>query len=397
MPTDSTVPPAAASGLRMIDRAALQALLDTTVADELVPGAVVLLRRPQGEVTAAAGTVERGVERPPDIDTHFRIASNTKTMTAAVIMQLAHEGKLQLDDPVSTYVADVPDGGRITIDQLLKMRSGLYNYTNSPTLTTTLDDDPTKVWTPPELLAIAFAQPPSSAPGAGYEYNNTNYVLLGLIIEKAGGRSLDTAFRERLFEPLGMHDTELPAGDSNHIPDPFARGYMYGSSSVAMYDSPVYTPEQVAAAEAGTLEPKDYTDVNHSFAWAPGGVTSTARDLATWIEALVGGRVLDAASQRLWLDSPQWRDPADPLGVSYGYGILRQEVGSNTFLLHEGETVGYNSSMLRDAGNDMTLVVWTNLAVDLQMRPAANQLMRKVIELIYEQAPITDGDLSATG
>jgi D-alanyl-D-alanine carboxypeptidase len=272
MPTDSTVPPAAASGLRMIDRAALQALLDTTVADELVPGAVVLLRRPQGEVTAAAGTVERGVERPPDIDTHFRIASNTKTMTAAVIMQLAHEGKLQLDDPVSTYVADVPDGGRITIDQLLKMRSGLYNYTNSPTLTTTLDDDPTKVWTPPELLAIAFAQPPSSAPGAGYEYNNTNYVLLGLIIEKAGGRSLDTAFRERLFEPLGMHDTELPAGDSNHIPDPFARGYMYGSSSVAMYDSPVYTPEQVAAAEAGTLEPKDYTDVNHSFAWAPGGV-----------------------------------------------------------------------------------------------------------------------------
>ena len=397
MPTDSTVPTAAASGLRTIDRAALQALLDTTVADELVPGAVVLLRTPQGEVTAAAGTVERGVERAPDIDTHFRIASNTKTMTAAVILQLAADGKLGLDDPVSTYVPDVPDGDRITIDQLLKMRSGLYNYTNSPTLTATMDDDPTKVWTPQELLAIAFAQPPSSAPGAAYVYNNTNYVLLGLIIEEAGGQSLDTALRERLFEPLGMHDTELPAGDSNRIPDPFADGYMYGSSSVAMYDSPVYTPEQVAAAEAGTLEPKDYTDVNHSFAWAPGGVTSTARDLATWIEALVGGRVLDAASQRLWLDSPQLRDPDDPLGVSYGYGILRQDVGPNTFLLHEGETVGYNSSMLRDAGNDMTLVVWTNLAVDLQMRPAANQLMRKVIELIYEQAPTADGELSATG
>ena len=371
-------------GLRRIDPAALQALVDTTIDDELVPGAVVLLRTPHGELPAAAGTTERGLDRRPDIDTHFRIASNTKTMTAAVVLQLAAEGKLRLDDPVSKDVPGVPNGDHITIDQLLKMRSGLYNYTDSPTLTAIMDDEPTRAWTPQELLAIAHAQPPNFAPGAEYEYSNTNYVLLGLIIEQAGGQPLDVSFRERLFEPLGMADTVLPARGSNRIPEPFTRGYMYGPSSVAMYDSPTYTPEEVAAARAGTLTPKDYTDVNHSFAWAPGGVTSTARDLATWMEALVGGRVLDPATQQLWLDSVQSRDPDDPMGDAYGYGVARQEIGSTTFLLHEGETVGYTSSMVRDAGNDVTLVVWTNLTVDLQMRPASNQLLRNVIELIYE-------------
>jgi D-alanyl-D-alanine carboxypeptidase len=387
-PASASPAMAPASGLKTVDPAELQAIVDQTVKDEMIPGAVVLLRTPQGEFRLASGTAERGVERPPDVDTHFRIASNTKTMTAAVVLQLAQEGRIGLDDPVSTYVPGVPGGDNITITELLTMRSGLDNFTNSPVMAKSLDDDPAKGWTPEELLAIAFAQPPHATPGAEFEYNNTNYVLLGLVIEKAGGRPLATEFQERLFTPLGMTNTELPARDSNRIPEPFTHGYLYGSSSVALYGTPEYTPEQIAAARAGTLSPTDYTDVNHSFAYAAGGVVSTAKDLGTWMGALVGGRVLGAEYQKMWLDSPLPEDPDRPAGMSYGYGINRLSWGPNTILLHGGETAGYNSSMVRDAANDMTIVVWTNLTVDLQMHPTANSLMLKVIDKIYVQSPL---------
>jgi D-alanyl-D-alanine carboxypeptidase len=218
--------------------------VDSSIKEQLIPGAVVMLSTPQGDFTVASGTTELGVQSPPDADTHFRIASNTKTMTAAVILQLAQEGKLSLDDPVSEYVSGVPDGDNITVEELLKMRTGLYNYTNSQQMATSLDDDPTRDWAPQELLDIAFAQPANFAPDAQFEYSNTNYALLGLIIEKVDGKPLAAAFQDRLFGPLGMTNTELPPGATYTIPDPFTHGYLYGSSSVALYGEPDYTPEQ---------------------------------------------------------------------------------------------------------------------------------------------------------
>src|SRR6266850_3487106 len=103
-----------ASALKPIDQAALQSLVDTTIKELLIPGAVVLLRTPQGDFTAASGTTQLNTTNPPRADTYFRIASNTKTMTAAVIMQLAQESKLGLNDPVSKYVPGVPNGDNIT-------------------------------------------------------------------------------------------------------------------------------------------------------------------------------------------------------------------------------------------------------------------------------------------
>ena len=139
-----------ASALKPIDQTALQAMVDTTAQELLIPGAVVLLRTPQGEFTATYGTSAVGALRNrPGSDTHFRIASNTKTMTAAVILQLAQEGKLRLGDPVSKYVPGVPNGDNITIAELLEIGSGLYNYTNAPELATSIDRDPTKVWISP--------------------------------------------------------------------------------------------------------------------------------------------------------------------------------------------------------------------------------------------------------
>jgi len=390
--TQTTAASAAApgSGLKEIDQGALQVLVDTTIKDQLIPGAVVVLQTPQGNFTVASGTTERGVLSAPDADTHFRIASNTKTMTAAVILQLAQEGKLSLDDPVSKYVPGVPGGDNITITELLKMRTGLYNYTNVQQMATSLDDDPAKEWKPHELLDIAFAQPANFAPDAAFEYSNTNYVLLGLIIEKVDSKPLATVFQDRLFGPLGMPNTELPPGSSNTIPDPYSHGYLYGSSSVALFGEPDYTPEQIAAAKAGTLQPTDYTDVNHSFAFGAGDVISTTTDLVTWMDALAGGKVLDAEYQRLWLDSPQIENPDNPAGQWYGYGITRQSWGPNTIYFHGGETAGYNSKIVADIANAVTIALWTNLTVDVDKeRQTANTLMLQILDQIYVTSPFT--------
>ena len=379
---------AGSSELKPIDQAALQSLVDTTIKELLIPGAVVLLRTPQGDFTAAGGTTQLNTKNPPRADTHFRIASNTKTMTATVIMQLAQESKLGLNDPVSKYVSGVPNGDNITIAQLLEMRSGLYNYTSDPIISETIDTDPAKVWTPAELLAIAFAHPPNFPPGAEYEYNNTNYALLGLAAEKVDGKPLERAMQDRLFGPLGLQHTLLPASTVNTLPEPYSHGYLYGSSSVALVGEPPYSPEVQAAARAGTLLPKDYTEVNHSNAAAAGGVISTAHDLATWIKAMVTGRLLDPAYQRRWLDSLKPEDPNKPKGQKYGYGISQLSWGPNTIYFHGGETPGYNSKISYDPANDMTLIVWTNLTVSLDDQQTANTLWVKVLDHIYKVSPL---------
>lgn len=384
----TTIARAGEPALRPIDPAALQAIVDTAAQELLVPGALVLLRTPQGEFTVSSGTTMLGATIPPRTGTHFRIASNTKTMTAAVIVELAQEGTLNFSDPVSQYVPGVPNGASITIAELLAMRSGLYNYTNAPELAASLDRDPTKVWAPDELLAIAFAQPPNFPPGTAYEYNNTNYALLGLIAEQVDGRPLATAMQDRLFGPLGMHDTLLPASTANTIPEPYAHGYLYGSSSYALVDAP-YPPEIQAAARDGTLQPIDYTGLNHSFAAAAGGVISTADDLATWIQALVGGRVLNTEYQRIWFDAVQPEDPSQPNGQRYGYGITQLLWGPNSIYYHGGETPGYNSFIGYDPANQVTLVVWTNLTVSLDGAPTANTLMLKVLDQTYLVSPLS--------
>lgn len=161
----------------------MRAKLQQIVADTLTPGAVVLVRSPElGDWTATFGTRALGSAEPVTLADHVRIGSNTKTWTGTVILQLVQEGKLTLADPVSKYRPDVPNGQNITITELLTMRSGLYNYSESLELNQTLDTDPTKVWTPDELLAIAYKNPPYFPPGQSFHYSNTNTVLLGLII-----------------------------------------------------------------------------------------------------------------------------------------------------------------------------------------------------------------------
>ncbi|MCW0214260.1 MAG: beta-lactamase family protein [Pseudonocardia sp.] len=385
-----TSPPTTASSpsvIKTIDPAALQATVDAAAAEMRIPGAVVEVRTPQGDFTAASGTTLRGAEVRPGADTHFRIASITKTMTSSVIVLLAQEGRLRFSDPISRYVPDVPNGENISIAQLLTMRSGLYGYTNDPGFAATLDADPAKVWTPQEVLAIAFRHPPEFPPGTAYDYSNTNYALLGLVVEKVEGKPLDRVFQDRLFGPRGLRQTTLPATTDTSIPDPFSHGYMYGGSAFALVDTP-YPADMEAAAKAGTLAPIDYTNQNSSYAWAAGGAVSTADDLATWIRALVDGQVFDADFQRQWLDSPQPADPAQPAAPQYGYGIERQTFAPNaTMYFHFGELPGFNSFAGYDPGNKVTLVIWSNLTVAPDSRPTANVLLVEVLDQIYSLPP----------
>jgi D-alanyl-D-alanine carboxypeptidase len=137
--------------------------------DNAVPGIVILVQSPKGDWSTVLGTSEIGTKKPWTLDDHFRIGSNTKTMTGTVILQLAQEGKLALTDPVSKYIPGVPNGDKITIANLAEMRSGLYSYTSDTRFNQTLDKEPKKAWTPAELLRIAFSHPVNAAPDTEFE------------------------------------------------------------------------------------------------------------------------------------------------------------------------------------------------------------------------------------
>ncbi|WP_432845323.1 serine hydrolase domain-containing protein [Amycolatopsis sp. CA-161197] len=382
-PGTTTGSASAQSALKPIDPAAFRATVAAAAKELLVPGAVVRLRTPQGTYTAGVGTTQLGTTTPPDADTHFRVASNTKTMTSALIVLLAQDGKLRFSDPVSRYVSGVPNGDNITLAQLLTMRSGLYDYTEAPELAAALDADPAKVYTPQDVLAIAFRRPPEFPPGTAYQYNNTNYALLGLVAEKVDGRPLAQQMQQRLFGPFGLRQTSLPAATDTSIPDRYSHGYMYGGTAYALVDL-TYPPDLQAAARAGTLQPNDYTRQNPSYATAAGGVISTSDDLATWIRALVSGKVFNADFQRQWQGSLQAEDPNAPDGQKYGYGISYQRFAPNAAMwYHGGECPGFNSFMGYDPANDVTLTIWADLTLAPDGRTTAVALLPTVLNQIY--------------
>ena len=342
-----------------------------------VPGAAMLVRTPRGEITATYGMTQLGGSTPVSLDDHFRIGSNTKTLTGTVILQLVQEGRIALADDVSKYRPDVPNGSRITIEQLLTMRSGLANYTTTLALNTALDEQPQRVWSPEELVAMGLAEPPTFAPGDGWNYSNTNTVLLGLIAEQIEGKPLAQIFQQRLFDPLGLHETSYPEAADASLPEPFAHGYMY-STNVDTMESSALPSDQLAQAKAGTLLPSETTSLNPSWAGAAGAGISTIRDLAHWVEALGSGAVLGPTLQKERLASVQ-PVPVPLPDPQYGWGIAK--IGP--LYGHTGELPGYNSFMGYDPVQKVTIVVWTNLAPAADGRPPAATIATSLMTSIY--------------
>jgi D-alanyl-D-alanine carboxypeptidase len=359
--------------------ATLQPQLEQLARDLLVTGAVVQVRSPQhGDWTTTIGTkTYRGTE-PVEVADHVRIGSVTKSWTGTVVLQLVDEGKLRLDDPVAKYRPDVPNGGNITIEQMLSMRSGLGNYTTDLALNERQDADPGAVWDPEELIRIGLAMPVKFPPGQGFFYSNTNTVLLGRIVEQITGNPLATEFERRIFSKVGMGQTSFPALTSNGLPDPHPQGYTYGTNVETM-DSLVLPPEVQAAAKAGTLAPMDVTSVNPSWAWSAGAGISTAEDLARYVEALVGGQLLPPAIQRQRLDSTVPIDPANPQSAAYGLALAR----FGPLYGHSGELPGFNSFIGHDPDRKITVVTWTSLAPAPDGRGPAVELAKAVIGELY--------------
>lgn len=366
--------------------ATLQPRIAQVMKDNVIPGAVVLIKSPsQGDWAASFGTGTIGQDAPVSVDDYFRIGSNTKTMTSTVILQLAQEGRLKLDDPVAKYRKGVPNGDKITIAQLSEMRSGLYSYTFDYQQNETLDRDPGKAWTPDELLSIAFAHPVNFAPGEKFEYSNTNIVLLGVIIEQLSGMPVSQAFQQRIFTPLGLTHTSLPANTDSSIPEPHPRGYSFGTN-VSTMDTFALPPAEQAAALAGTLKPNDETNANPSWAWTAGGAISTVGDLAVYVKALVGGGLLNEKTQKLRLDSIQPTNPANPAAAGYGLGIAR----FGPLIGHDGQIPGYMTFMGYDPKTGLTLAIGTNLATVPSGEGSALAVLRAILPVFYGSVPGSD-------
>jgi D-alanyl-D-alanine carboxypeptidase len=255
------------------------------------------------------------------------------------------------------------------------MRSGLFNYSELESFNRSLDEHPSKAWQPEQLLALGLSRPPYFPPGQGFHYSNTNTVLLGLIIEQLTGRRLADVFRDRIIDRLGMRHTLLP--DSDALPAPHPQGYMFGTNVSTLTDPALPADEQTAAAD-GKLRPNDVTDDSPSWAWAAGGVISTAADLADYVKPLVAGGLLDPALQKQRLDSLAPIAPTNPEGASYGLALAR----FGPMIGHDGQLPGFQSFMGYDPASGTTLIVLTNLTAAPDGTQPANDVAKAVIPLL---------------
>jgi D-alanyl-D-alanine carboxypeptidase len=347
----------------------LAPIVSQLMADNAIPGAVVLVRSATEQWTQAFGTGTIGEDDPMTLDDHFRVGSNTKTMTGTIILQLVDEGLLRLDDPVSMYRPDVPNGENMTIAQLLDMTSGINSYTFLPYVNGIMDSDPTKAWDPEELIALGLEMPVEFQPGEGFLYSNTNTVLLGRIAEELTGEKLEDLMQERIFDPLGLKTAVMPAPAEGYMPEPYPHGYLFGTN-VSTIDGAALSPEDQAKAVAGELLPNDVTDLNPSWGWAAGAASSTIGDLATYVEALVGGGLISPELQQARLDS-----------VRGGYGLAMAKFGH--MIGHNGSLPGYQSFMVHDPERDLTLIVFANIQATPAGRGAADLMAGALMGALY--------------
>lgn len=298
---------------------ALQKTLNAQMAKYRIPGAIVGMWFPsQGTWVVAAGKGDVSTGAAPKTTDKVRIGSLTKTFTATVVLQLVDEKKLTLDDKLSKYEPQVPGADGITIRQLLNMTSGLFDYSSDPAFVTPLITNPTKAWIPQQLVNIAIAHPPVFPPGQQYMYCNTNYILLGLIIEKLTGKTAGEAITTRIINKLGLKNTSFPM--TPNMPSPYMHGYM-----------PDITK---AAGTNGNFV--DRSIESPTGAWTAGAIISNLDDVKTWAQALATGKLV---SQQMHAEQVKFSAPNTE---SYGLGVMN---AGGVGLGHSGEILGYNSSM----------------------------------------------------
>ena len=302
-----------------------------------VPGAIVGIWGPDGDYVRAFGVADKSTRAPMKADFYSRIGSVTKTFTVTAILQLADQGKLGLDDSIAEYVDGVPLGDRITLRQLARMQSGLFNYSASPEFQHAMFADPRRAFTPRELVSYAVAQPNQFPPGKRFEYCNTNTILLGLVVQKVSGQPLPGYVQDHILAPLSLGHTSFPT--DNAFPDPHAQGYTLQTAD---------GKEAVA------------TDWDPSWAWAAGAMISTLDDMRTWSVALATGKLLTPQMQGQRLQTVG--SPGMPAQDGYGLGIFN--LGG--WIGHNGSLPGYQSVVVYLPEKQTSLVILTNTDIEYQ-------------------------------
>jgi D-alanyl-D-alanine carboxypeptidase len=355
-PSSATSPPASSVTAKPVDDALAQRLdaaINQAMTAAGVPGAIVGIWGPDGTYTHAFGVADKTTRAPMRTDFYSRIGSVTKTFTITGILQLADQGKLGLDDPIAKYINGVPQGDKITLRQLARMQSGLFNYSASTAFQTALVADPRRPFTPQQLLGYAFAEPNVFPPGEGFLYCNTNTVLLGLVVEKLGGQPLHDYIRDHILTPLGMSHTNFPT--DNAFPEPHAQGYT---------DTTADGSETTA------------TDWDPSWGWAAGAMISNLDDMHTWAPALATGRLLTPEMQKQRLQTVG--APGMPVQDGYGLGIFN--LGG--WIGHNGSLPGYQTVAVYLPEKQITLVMFTNTDIEYQGSEPSTTLATAITNVI---------------
>lgn len=301
-------------------REEVQNVMDQVVTNKKIPSVIAGGLKDGKRWSYATGTASYEMPRPVEPNFSFRIGSITKTFTASVVLQLAEEKQLNLDDTVEKWLPGVVqgngyDGSKITIRQLLNHTSGIAAYTDLDMRDITLPQNPFRYYSTDELISLALAKPPVFAPGEGWDYSNTNTVIAGEIIRKVTGDTYAEQIRKRFIEPLGLKETFVMEA-SSHIPGKHANGYNMDRSG-RLYD---------------------LTEINQSWANAAGDMVSTVEDLTTFFSALLGGKLLNQELMNQMLTTVD-----SPIG-KVGLGVYEEKTpDGQSYWGHAGGTFGFET------------------------------------------------------
>ena len=288
------------------------------------PAALAAVTDSKGEsagVAVGKGNLETG--QAPPMDGEVRVGSNTKTFVAVVVMQLVQEGKVGLDEPIETYLPGLIkgegiDGSRITVRQLLQHTSGLPDFDETLFGTTDVFQYRHHYVTPRDVLDSALSKPAQFEPGAQWKYTNTNYIVLGMLIERVSQRPVGEQIDERIVKKLGLSHTYFPAPGEEKIRGTHPQGYHLSAG--------------------GKLE--DITEMDPFWAWAAGAMISTPSELNTFFQAVFDGRLLTQSS----IDEMKKGVDTDKAGVVYGLGLIGRSLScGGTAWGHGGDIAGYHT------------------------------------------------------
>ena len=321
----------AGQGLAKRTETNLAKALNQSFAESVAEGAIAGVWIGNRAWIATRGSTQAGIEVRPVRRTHTRIGSVTKTFTATIVMQLVRERKLKLSDTIDRWFPGVTGARRITIRDLGDMSSGINSYSIDGSIVDRYLTFPRTVWNPWTLIGAGVTAPRRFPTGDGFFYSNTNFLMLGQIIEKITGRPIAQVMKRRIFKPLGMSSTSYPS--RLWLPRPFWRGI----TNQAITGTPL----------------RDSTNWSPTFLSSAGQIVSTIEDLGTYTKALGTGSLIGPKMQRLRLKP----NPASINGTrSYRFGVGVD----NGWISHSGEIPGYNTQVAYLPRKKATIVTMVN-------------------------------------